>query len=138
VQITSKGSICSRFELLQIAQSIKNMERSTVPGGRALSREHDGDVLEGLFSLIDLLLDKEIEAGGVDVIGDMRQGCREETIKLLKALRAWELHRAVQESPGMSPLRTGSSMADVSGRGRSQSKTRIDQETSLLFTFPSP
>jgi len=74
------------------------MGSCTTPDGHALSHEHDDDVLEGLFSLIDLLLDKEIEAGGsVDIIEDMRQGSREEIIKLLKALRAWEQRRAVHE-----------------------------------------
>lgn len=87
------------------------MESCIIPGGRALWRERDDDVLEGVFSLIDLLLDKEVEAGGVDIIDYMRQGNREEVIKLLKALRAWEQRRAVNQSTVMSPLQVGSSMA---------------------------
>jgi len=102
VQITSKDPICSRFELLRIAQSIKDTGSSTVPDSSVLSHERDDDVLEGLFSLVDLLSDKEVEAGGVEII-DMRQGNREEVIKLLKALRAWEHRRAVHQSPGVSP-----------------------------------
>ena len=103
VQITSKGSICSKFELLQIAQSIKNTGNSTVPDSSLLSHERDDDVLEGLFSLIDLLLDNGVGAGGVEIIGDMRQGNREEVIKVLKALRAWEHRRGVHQLPGVSP-----------------------------------
>jgi len=53
--------------------SIKDTGSSTVPDSSVLSHERDEDVLEGLFSLIDLLSDKEVEAGGVEII-DMRQG----------------------------------------------------------------
>jgi hypothetical protein len=114
------------------------MWSSTVSNGRAVSREHDADVIDGLFSLIDLLLDKEVEASGVDIIEDMRHGSREEIIKLLKALRAWEQRRAIQESPGVSLLKMGSSTADDSGLN--QSKTGIDQgaHPSFLYTLPSP
>lgn len=57
VQIASKGSICSRSELLRTTQSIKNTENCTTHDGRTLLRERENDVLEGVFRLIDFLLD---------------------------------------------------------------------------------
>ena len=107
------------------------MEHCTIPDSRALSGARDDDVLDGLFSLVGLLLDKEVETGGVEIIEDMRQGNREEVIKLLKALRTWEQHRAVHQSPA-SPLKAGSSILDDSRRG---SLGRIDEELRRPFSL---
>lgn len=108
------------------------MEHCTIPDSRALSGERDDDVLEGLFSLVGLLLDKEVDTDGVEIVEDMRHGNREEVIKLLKALRTWEQHRAVHQSPAMSPLKAGSSIPDDSRRG---SLGRIDEELRRPFSL---
>jgi len=80
------------------------MRNYTDPDSGAFSREreHDDDILDGLFSLIDLLLDKEVETGMVDVADDVRPGNRDKVIKLLKVLRAWEKRRTEKQSTGKS------------------------------------
>ncbi len=80
------------------------MRSYTDPDSGAFSREreHDDDILDGLFSLIDLLLDKEVETGMVDVADDVRPGNRDKVIKLLKVLRAWEKRRTEKQSTGKS------------------------------------
>jgi len=78
------------------------MRSYTDPDSGSFSREHDDDILDGLFNLIDLLLDKEVETGMVDVADDVRPGNRDKVIKLLKVLRAWEKRRTEKQSTGKS------------------------------------
>jgi hypothetical protein len=112
MQITSQGSICGKLELLLIARSIKNTRCFAIPDHDALSREYDNESLEGLFGLVDMLLDKEIASGAADTDDDVPRGnpSRDKVIQLLKALRAWEQRRTIQRSTEKSPLQGGPSV----------------------------
>jgi hypothetical protein len=116
MQITSQGSICSRVELLQIAHSIKNMRSFNASDSGVRLCEYDDGTLEGLFGLVDLLLDKEVETGAADVDLDVCRGypthpSRDKVIQLLKALRTWEQRRAIEQSIEKSPQKAGPSAA---------------------------
>jgi len=79
----------------------------------ALLREYNDGTLEGLFGLVDLLLDKEVATGAADVNHDVCRGdpSRDKVIQLLKALRAWEQRRAIEQSTEKSPQKAGPSAA---------------------------
>lgn len=92
-QISPRGSICSGLELLQIADSIKDIKSRRTPEG-VLSRGLDQETLEGLFSLVDFLVGEEVKSGAVD-FDDLRRSKRDKIFQMLRALRAWEGHRSV-------------------------------------------
>jgi hypothetical protein len=99
-QIDRRGSNCSGLELLRIAESIKDIRSSCAPDS-VFSWGPDHETLEGLFSLIDFLLCEDAKVGESS-IDDVRRSNRDKIIQLLRALRAWERHRAILPSIGMS------------------------------------
>ena len=92
-QISPRGSICGGLELLQIADSIKDIRSRSIPEG-VISRGPDQETLEGLFSLVDFLLGEEDKSGTVDR-NDLRRSKRDKIFQMLRALRAWEGHRSI-------------------------------------------
>lgn len=112
MQITSQGSICSKLELLRIAQSIKNMRSFDASVSGVPLREYNDGTLEGLFGMVDLLL--EVASDAADVDHDLCRGNpnRDKVIQLLKALRAWEQRRALEKATEKSPQKAGPSAAE--------------------------
>ncbi|KAF8463952.1 hypothetical protein DFH94DRAFT_785917 [Russula ochroleuca] len=109
-QIDPTGSNCGGLELLRIADSIKNLGSSYTPDNM-FPHGPDNQILEELFSLIDFLL-VEDKVGPVD-INDVRRSKRDKIIQMLRALRAWESHRAILQPVGMSTPLGGPSQAVV-------------------------
>ena len=89
------------------------MRSSNASDSGALLREYDDGTLEGFFGLVDLLLDKEVATGTTDVDHDVRRGnpSRDKVIQLLKALRAWEQCRAIEQPTEKSQQKAGPSSA---------------------------
>jgi len=74
------------------------------------SQGPDHETLEGLFALVDFLLGEDPNSGAVSMNEALRSK-REEVFQLLKALRAWEGHRAVLHPIGMNAPQGGPSHA---------------------------
>jgi hypothetical protein len=70
----------------------------------------DHETLEGLFALVDFLLGEDANSGAVNMNDELR-GKREKVFQLLRALRAWEEHRAVLQPIGMNVPQGGPSQA---------------------------
>ena len=69
-------------------------------------------MLEGLFALVDFLLGEDANSSSGTVnIDDVLQSKREKAFQLLRALRAWEGHRAraVLQPIGMNAPQAGPS-----------------------------
>ena len=75
-----------------------------------VSQGPDHETLEGLFALVDFLLGEDANSGAVNM-NDVLQGKREKVFQLLRALRAWEGHRAALQSIGMNAPQGGPSRA---------------------------
>jgi hypothetical protein len=71
--------------------------------------EHE--TLEGLFALVDFLLGEDANSGAINDGGDVIRSKREKVIQLLRALRAWEGHRAVLRPIGTNEPQGGPSQA---------------------------
>jgi len=65
------------------------------------SRGPEHETLEGLFALVDFLIGEDVSSGAVNV-NDVPRSKRDKVIQLLRALRAWEKHRAIAQPIGMS------------------------------------
>jgi hypothetical protein len=104
-------SNCNRLELLRIAESNKDITSRCAPDS-AVSRGADQETLEGLFNLLDFLLGEEVKTGA-DNINDVRRSRPDKIIQLLRALRAWEMHREILQPIGMSAPQGGPSQAMV-------------------------
>ena len=74
------------------------------------SQDPDHDTLEGLFALVDFLLGEDANSGVVNM-NDVLRSKREKVFQLLRALRAWEGHRAVLQPIGMNAPQGGPSRA---------------------------
>ena len=68
------------------------------------------ETLEGLFTLVDFLLGEDADFDAPN-INDMLRSKREKAFQLLRALRAWEGHRAVLQPIGMNASQGGPSQA---------------------------
>jgi hypothetical protein len=77
------------------------------------SQGPDHETLEGLFALVDFLLGED-NSGAVN-INEVLQSKREKVFQLLRALRAWEGHRAVLQPIGMNAPQGGLSMSPSRG-----------------------
>jgi hypothetical protein len=100
-------------DLLRIAESIKDIRGSCAPK-TMFSQGPDHETLEGLFTLVDFLLGEDANSGAVN-IDDVLQSKREKAFQLLRALRAWEGHRAVLQPIGMNAPQGGPSPAIAQG-----------------------
>ena len=80
------------------------MKGSCAPAS-VLSQRPDHETLEGLFALVDFLLGEDAGSGVVN-INEVLRSKRERIFQLLKALRAWEGHRAIgMDTPQGGPSR---------------------------------
>lgn len=80
------------------------------------SQGPDHETLEGLFALVDFLLGEDTNSGpGAVNIDDVLQSKREKAFQLLRALRAWEGHRAVLQPIGMNAHQGGPPQAIAQG-----------------------
>lgn len=88
------------------------MRRPNASDSAAHLREYDDGNLEGLPGLADWLLG-EVASGAADVDHDVRRGnpSRGKVIQLLKALRAWEQRRAIEQPTEKSLQKAGQSAA---------------------------
>jgi hypothetical protein len=94
------GSLCGGLALLRIAESIKGHPCSPPIPDSAFPTDVNDDKIEGLFKFFDFLIDNEVKLGNVS-INDVRQGNREKTLQILKAMKAWEDKRkAIAQSIG--------------------------------------
>lgn len=107
--INHRTSNYNGLDLLRIAESIKDIGGSCVPKS-IYSQSPDHETLEGLFALIDFLLDEDANSGTVNM-NDVLRSKREKVFQLLRALRAWEGHRAVPQQIGMNAPQEGPSQA---------------------------
>ena len=97
------------LDLLRIAESIKDIRGSCAPKSM-FSQGPDDETLEGLFALVDFLLGEGANSDAVN-INDVLLSRREKVFQLLRALRAWEGHRAVLQPIGMNAPQEGPSQA---------------------------
>ena len=106
-QITDpSGSLCSGLALLRLAEDIKGSPSSPPVPDSAFPSSPNDERLDGLFRLVDFLLDNDVKMGTVS-INDIRQGRREKIVQLLQALRAWEDKRkAIALSLTLQPTAT--------------------------------
>ena len=82
------------------------MKGSCAPAS-VLSQRPDHETLEGLFALVDFLLGEDASSGVVN-INEVLRSKRERVFQLLKALRAWEGHRAIgMDAPQGGPPHLG-------------------------------
>jgi hypothetical protein len=81
-------------------ESIKDIRSCCAPEG-VFSQGPDHETLEGLFSLLDFLLGEDDKVGAGNC-NDVRRCKRDKLMLLLRALRAWEGHRAILQPIGMS------------------------------------
>ena len=99
------------LSLLQIAESIKDARDSCAPKSM-VSQGSDHETIEGLFALVDFLLGEDANSEAVNHhIDDVLRSKREKVVQLLRALRAWEGHRAVLQSVGMNAPQGGPTQA---------------------------
>lgn len=70
--------------------------RGSCTADSVLSQRTDQEMLEGLFTLVDFLLGEDAKSDAVDSIDDVHRSRRDKVFQMLRALRAWEGHRAVQ------------------------------------------
>jgi hypothetical protein len=105
--INQRISNYNGLDFLQIAESIKDIRGSCAPKNM-ISQGPDHEMLEGLFALVDFLLGEDANSGTVKV-DEVLQSKREKAFQLLRALRAWEGHRAVLQPIGMNAPQAGSS-----------------------------
>ncbi|KAF8524552.1 hypothetical protein BU17DRAFT_42692 [Hysterangium stoloniferum] len=103
--------LTSGLVLLRLAESIKGK-----PSEPSISdATFKGDNLDGMFKLFDFLLDNDVKMGSVS-INDVKQGRRDKTIQLLKALRAWgEKRKATMRSTGRGVGQAGPWMTMETG-----------------------
>ena len=99
-QVNSGVSNCSGVDILQIVESIKDIRSCCAPEGVS-SQGPEHETLEGLFSLLDFLFGED-EKVGPGKCNDVRQCKRDKVMLLLRALRAWEGHRAILQPIGTS------------------------------------
>ena len=66
----------------------------------------DHQILEELFTLIDFLLVEDVKVN----IDDVRRNKRDKVIQMLRALRAWESHRAILQPIEMRTPQAGPSL----------------------------
>lgn len=92
--INDRISNYSGLDLLRIAEQIKDIGGSCSPDS-VLSQRPDHEMLEGLFTLVDFLLGEDANSDAVNT-DDVHRCRRDRVFQMLRALRAWEGHRAVQ------------------------------------------
>ncbi|KAF8489479.1 hypothetical protein F5888DRAFT_1808828 [Russula emetica] len=110
--INHRMSNYNGLDLLRIAESIKDIRGSCAPKSM-FSQGPDHETLEGLFALVDFLLGED-DSGAVN-INEVLQSKHEKVFQLLRALRAWEGHRAVLQPIGMNAPQGGLSMSPSRG-----------------------
>ena len=99
-QVNPGVSNCSGVDILQIVESIKDIRSCCAPEGVS-SQGPEHETLEGLFSLLDFLFGEDDKVGP-GKCNDVRQCKRDKVMLLLRALRAWEGHRAILQPIGTS------------------------------------
>jgi hypothetical protein len=104
----STGQLCGGLTLLRLAESIKGHPCSPPIPDSAFPADANDDKIEGLFKFFDFLIDNEVKIGTVS-INDVRQGNREKTLQILRALRGWDDKRKAiaQSISGPSSVSAG-------------------------------
>jgi hypothetical protein len=106
----------NELDFLRIAESIKDIRGSCAAPKSMFPQGPDQEMLEGLFALVDFLLGEDANSSSGTVnIDDALQSKREKAFQLLRALRAWERHRAVLQPIGMNAPQAGPSQVIARG-----------------------
>ncbi len=84
---------------------IRDIGDSCAPDS-VLSRGPEHETLEGLLTLVDFLLGEGPNSGAINI-----RSKRDKVIQMLRALHAWERHRAVLQPTGMDTLQGGPSQS---------------------------